>query len=71
MNFTAAMEETIMFKTSEVGLIVSGANESNAITARYPEAPACPTDEYNVAMVKKSKNAMMISNVMIVKLVFP
>jgi hypothetical protein len=34
MYFTDAIDATTIFRIREVGLIVSGANESNAITAR-------------------------------------
>jgi hypothetical protein len=34
-----------MFSVSEVGFITSGATTISAIAARYPEAPAWPTEE--------------------------
>ena len=45
MNLIEVMRATIIFKISDVGLMLSGEKESKAITANYPEAPACPTDE--------------------------
>ena len=47
----------MIFNTSDVGLILSGAKDSNAIIARYPEAPACPMEEYKVAIMKNKMNA--------------
>jgi len=35
-----AIKATIIFRISEVGLIVSGANDNKTIIARYPDAPA-------------------------------
>ena len=54
------MVATQIFKTSEIGLIESGANESHAMAAKYPEAPAWPTDEYNVAMIKNKTTARIV-----------
>jgi hypothetical protein len=34
-----------MLRMSAVGLIAAGARLKRDITAIYPEAPACPTDE--------------------------
>lgn len=45
INLIEVMRATIIFKISDVGLMLSGEKESKAITAKYPEAPACPTDE--------------------------
>ena len=39
------MVATRTFNISEVGLILLEANESKLILAKYPEAPACPTEE--------------------------
>ena len=43
------MEATMMFRTRAVGLIADGAMLKSVITAMYPDAPACPTDEYRKA----------------------
>ena len=43
------MEATSTFSASALGLMTAGAKLSSDITAMYPEAPACPTDEYNTA----------------------
>ncbi len=51
---------TQIFKTSEIGLMESGAKESHAIAAKYPEAPACPTDAYNVAITINKMIARII-----------
>jgi hypothetical protein len=44
-----------MLRARAVGFITSGATPTRAIAARYPEAPACPTDEYRMAAAKMSK----------------
>lgn len=54
------MAATIIFRTNDVGLILSDANDSNAIIARYPEAPACPIEEYNAAITKNKTKAAII-----------
>jgi hypothetical protein len=54
------MVATQIFKTNEIGLMESGAKESHAIAAKYPEAPAWPTDEYNVAIIINKTIARMI-----------
>ena len=36
---------TRMLRVSATGRIISGGTPNSAITARYPDAPACPTDE--------------------------
>src|SRR5215213_3816157 len=46
------MVATRMFSANAVGFITSGATPTRAIAARYPEAPACPTDEYRSAAAK-------------------
>ena len=43
---------TRMFSTSAVGFITAAETPMSAITARYPDAPACPTDEYNNPTIK-------------------
>jgi hypothetical protein len=46
------MDATTTFNTSAAGLITACGNLKNPITARYPEAPAWPTDEYSNAATK-------------------
>jgi len=46
MNLYDAMRETTMLSVSETGFMDSTGKDSSAITARYPEAPAWPTEEY-------------------------
>jgi hypothetical protein len=41
-----------MFRTSADGLIAAGVNPNRVITAIYPEAPACPTEEYRKATTR-------------------
>src|SRR5829696_8984171 len=41
-----------MLRARAVGFITSGATPTSAIAARYPDAPACPTDEYRIAAAK-------------------
>ena len=43
--FVTAIDATRMFKVNAVGFISDGDIANNAIAARYPDAPACPTDE--------------------------
>ena len=38
----------------------SGAKESHAMAAKYPEAPAWPTDAYNVAIIINKTIARII-----------
>lgn len=44
-----------MFNTNDIGLMESGAKERIPIIAKYPDAPACPTVEYNIAIIKNRK----------------
>src|SRR5918994_5677665 len=46
------MVATRMLRARAVGFITSGATPTSAIAARYPDAPACPTDEYRIAAAK-------------------
>src|SRR5215213_8155696 len=48
------MVATRMLRARAVGFITSGATPTSAIAARYPDAPACPTDEYSTAATKIS-----------------
>ena len=52
-NRTVVTNATMILSASAVGFITSGENESIAIVARYPDAPACPTVEYRRAITKK------------------
>ena len=63
MNLYEAMVATTILSIREVGLIVSGANDNKAIIARYPDDPACPTDEYIIAINRKRKAAITIVSV--------
>lgn len=54
------MVATQIFKTSEIGLMESGAKDSQAMAAKYPEAPAWPTEAYNVAITKNKTTARII-----------
>ena len=54
------MDATNRFNTRAVGRVTSGATAKNAITAKYPDAPPCPTDEYRTATTKMAR---MISSV--------
>ena len=54
------MLATQIFKTNEIGLMESGAKESQAMAAKYPEAPAWPTDAYNVAIITNKTTARII-----------
>jgi hypothetical protein len=58
-----AIDATMILSIKDVGLIVSGANDSKAIIARYPEDPACPTDEYRTAIIRKRNAARIIVSV--------
>ena len=44
-NLKVTIEETKIFKASAVGRITSGINPAIAIIAKYPDAPAWPTEE--------------------------
>ncbi len=44
-NCHEPIDATRIFNTSAVGLISAGASPNSVITAMYPDAPACPTDE--------------------------
>ena len=44
-NCTVAIDATNKFNTNAVGRVTPGATAKNAITAKYPEAPPCPTEE--------------------------
>ena len=48
------MNATIQFNTKESGFISSGDQESRENIAKYPEAPAWPTEEYKVATQKNN-----------------
>jgi hypothetical protein len=53
------MEETKMLSVSADGLITSCETLNNAIRARYPLAPPCPTEEYKIAIKKmRLKNSI-------------
>jgi len=52
-----------MFKVNASGFISRGVILNIAIAAKYPEAPPCPTDEYNVAATKiKAARVTTFSN---------
>lgn len=64
INLIEGISATIIFKISDVGFILSrGGEESNAITAKYPDAPACPTDEYRNAIRKNSPQVKIIISI--------
>jgi hypothetical protein len=44
---------TVMLRTRATGMIEGAAIPLSAKRARYPDAPPCPIDEYNVATRKK------------------
>ena len=52
-NRTVVTNATMILSARAVGFMTSGVNESRAIVARYPDAPACPTVEYRRAITKK------------------
>ena len=45
INLYDAIAATIIFNINEVDLISINGKDNNAITAKYPDAPACPTEE--------------------------
>jgi hypothetical protein len=47
-----------MFSSNAVGRISSAGNAANAITARKPVLPACPTVEYRRDTAPKAKASM-------------
>jgi len=67
MYLYEAIVATTILRIREVGLIVSGANDNKAIIARYPDDPACPTDEYRIAIKRKRKAAKKIVSVVMYK----
>jgi hypothetical protein len=48
------MEATSRLRTRAVGFMIAGATPTNAIAARYPEAPAWPTEKYSSAAKRKA-----------------
>ena len=54
-----------MLSSNAVGRITDGANPNNAMAAKYPDAPAWPTDEYNAAAEKISS----VSTAMVVMVI--
>src|SRR5688572_10241238 len=48
-NCTDAIDATNKFSTNAVGRVTPGATAKNAITAKYPDAPPWPTEEYSTA----------------------
>ena len=42
---TTPIDATKRFSINAVGRVISGATAKNAITAKYPDAPPCPTEE--------------------------
>src|SRR5215203_5511598 len=58
-NCSVAIEATNKFSTNAVGRVTPGATAKNAITAKYPDAPPCPTEEYRTAT---TNIAAMIAN---------
>jgi hypothetical protein len=50
---TKAMPATNTFSDNEVDFIKAGAMPNNAIRARYPLAPPCPTEEYRKATANR------------------
>ena len=54
------MDATNTFKTSAEGRINFGGNPNSPIAAKYPDAPACPTDEYRSAAMKISPASRIV-----------
>src|SRR5574341_136299 len=48
------MAATRIFRARAAGFMDAGARPNRAMAARYPDAPACPTEEYNSAAAKIS-----------------
>jgi hypothetical protein len=57
---TRAAPATKRFKMSAVVDIVVGTTAKNESTARYPEAPPCPTDEYRNATPRNRSEMIMV-----------
>jgi hypothetical protein len=51
-NLAVATTATRMLRARAVGFITPGAKLNKPITARYADAPACPTDAYSIAAAK-------------------
>lgn len=61
--FVTAIDATKIFKVNAAGFISNGATLNNAIAARYPDAPPCPTDEYKIAATNiKAARIKMLSS---------
>ena len=43
--------------------MMAGVTPSKIITAKYPDAPACPTDEYSVAIRKNTMERVIKNSV--------
>jgi hypothetical protein len=56
------MRETTILSVSETGFMDSTGKDSSAITARYPEAPACPTEEYRNEITRNKTLQYMIKS---------
>jgi hypothetical protein len=57
------MDATRMLRQSAVGFMIAGSTFRSAIAAKYPEAPAWPTDEYSMAAARimKASSAMVVA----------
>src|SRR3989338_7950660 len=53
-KLTRAIPATKRFNVSAVVAISSGRTTTNDRTAKYPDAPPCPTDAYTRAITKKT-----------------
>src|ERR1051326_1887184 len=64
-NWIDVIVATRMFRASEVGFITSCETPISAIAARYPDAPACPTDEYKNATsrMQTASSATVLSGI--------
>ena len=65
-NCHAVIAATRIFNTSAVGFIVTGERLNNVITAIYPDAPACPTDEYRNATTKTAMERSITNSLLII-----
>ena len=48
----APIDATKRFNTGALGRVTVGATDRNAITAKWPDAPPSPTDEYRTATTR-------------------